>query len=355
MGRTDGKTEKATPERRREARSEGTVARSQEVGTAVALLGAALTLRVAGPTLVGTATTETRGLLAAASGDLAQVDLVGPALRMLGALAGPFLGISVLLAIVAGTAQVGLKVTPKAAKPKLSHLSPKKGLEKFKPAAAGWELTRTAIKIGMLAVVVWGPVSAWMGTLGRPRTADAALADLFGQVWTVLVRCVLLAVVVAAADYAWNRWRTEKQLRMSKEDIKQEHKNREGDPHVKGQRRRRQQELSRNRMLADVATADVVVVNPTHIAVALRYRDGDPAPRVVARGADHVAARIRREAHRHGIPVTEDVPTARALYRQCKVGQVVPSALFEAVAIVLAIAWRRSGRVPVGSTRAGAA
>lgn len=132
---------------------------------------------------------------------------------------------------------------------------------------------------------------------------------------------------------------------MSMQEVKQEHKDSEGDPLVKSQRRRRAVELSRNRMLRDVALADVVITNPTHFAVALRYADGEGAPRVVAKGADKLAAKIRGLAHRHGVLVTENKPLARALYRRCKVGHYVPAALYEAVAVVLAVAYRRRGRV----------
>jgi flagellar biosynthetic protein FlhB len=170
---------------------------------------------------------------------------------------------------------------------------------------------------------------------------------------TVITRALLLAVLIAGADYAYQKWRTDKQLKMSKDDVKREHKNTEGDPHIKGQRRRRQQEMSRNRMLGSVATADVVVTNPTHFAVALGYAPGDPAPRVLAKGTNRLALKIRREAHRNGVPVHEDRPTARALYRQVRIGGYVPASLFEAVAVVLAVAYRRTGRVP--TTRQSAA
>jgi flagellar biosynthetic protein FlhB len=143
------------------------------------------------------------------------------------------------------------------------------------------------------------------------------------------------------ADYLVTRVRTKRSLRMTRRELLQEHKEMEGDPLVRMQRRRRHRELSRNRMIADVATADVVITNPTHLAVALRYRPGEPAPRVVAKGAGRLAQRIRRVAYRHGILVREDPPLARAIYGRCRVGQFIPPALYEAVAIVLAVAYRR--------------
>lgn len=352
MGRHDGKTEKATPQRRREARREGTVARSQEVGTAMALLAAAGVLRLLGPHGIRTAAGEFRSLLGTPviDGVLPSERLVAAAGRLAAALMGPLLAGGVLAAILAGVVQVGFRVTPATIKPKLSNLSPRKGLEKLKPATAGWELARMLLKLGLLLGVAWGPLTAWRHDTAA-RSLDDGVAHLLGEIWTLLVRVVALAVVLAAADYAHARWKTNRQLRMSKQDLKQEHRNSEGDPQLRARRRQRAQELSRNRMLGDVVTADAVVTNPTHLAVALRYGRDDGAPRVVAKGADRLAARIRAEAHRHGVPLTEDKPLARAIYREVDVGQYVPAALYEAVAAVLATAYRRSGRLPAGLVR----
>ncbi|HVL99742.1 MAG TPA: EscU/YscU/HrcU family type III secretion system export apparatus switch protein [Egibacteraceae bacterium] len=347
MGRFDGKTEKATPQRRQKARREGTVARSQEVGVAVSLVAAAVVLRVFGGRGFEVLREETRLLLAVPSTgavDLAAV--AGSGTRMALALGGPPLVAGVVAALAAGFGQVGFRLTPRAAKPKLSHLSPKKGLQRLKPSRAGWELIRTTLKLGLLLAIVWAPLQGWATELAADRGLDGGLAATLDQTWGVVIRAVLLATVIAAADYGWNRHRTAKELRMSKDEVRREYKDAEGDPLMRAQRKRRHSELSRNRMLRDVATADVVVTNPTHLAVALRYADGEAAPRVVARGADRLAAKIRAEAYRHGVTVTEDRPLARALFRRCKAGQYVPAALYEAVAVVLALAYRRRGIVP---------
>lgn len=347
MGRFDGKTEKATPQRRKKARSEGTVARSQEVGVAASLLVAAVSLRVFGGHGIEVLRAETRMLLANPFHDAVQLsELGGVAARMALALGGPLLAAATAAAVVAGVAQVGIRLTPKAAKPKLSHLSPKKGLQRLKPSKAGWELVRTTLKLGLLLFIVWAPLRDWSTHMADGQSLDAGLTATLGQTWTVVGRAVALATVIAAADYAWNRHRTGKEMRMSKDEVRREYKDSEGDPLIRAMRRRRQSELSRNRMLRDIAFADVVVTNPTHLAVALRYAEGEAAPRVVAKGADHLAAKIRAEAYRHGVTVTEDKPLARALYRACKPGQYVPAALYEAVAVVLALAYRRRGIVP---------
>jgi flagellar biosynthesis protein FlhB len=355
LSRSD-KTEQATPQKRREARKEGTVAKSQEIGVAASLLAGALTLRVALPPAADTVMEETRRMLTFPVGGEVPLALLGETVGRMGiATVGPFLAAGTLAAVVAGVAQVGFKPTPKAALPKLKHLSLKRGISRFKPATASWELVRSVLKLGCLALLVWAPLQEWRRELASTRGLEASLERLVDQSWGFLLRVVLLAAVIGAADYAFNRWKTNRDLRMSKEDVKREHKSSEGDPLVKGQRRRRMAELSRNRMLGDVAGADVVVVNPTHLAIALRYGQDDLAPKVVARGADHLAAKIRREASRVGVPITHDVPLARALYRQCQLGQHVPAALYEAVAVVLAFAYRRRNAIPAHALTGSAA
>lgn len=350
MAGKDGKTEKPTARRRKQARDEGQVARSAEVPVLVSLLGGALVARMALPGAIDTVATETRGLFATLSPtDTVGAGVVDSVVRMTAAVIVPFAAVAVVGALVGGFAQVGFRLSPKAARPKLSNLSPKKGLQRFKPSTAGWELARTAIKLGLLVAVVWGPLASLTDELSSVRSLDAGLGVVAGAMWTLLVRGVLVALVVAAADYAVTRRKTETQLKMSKDEVKREHKDQEGDPMVRAQRRRRAAELSRNRMLRDVGSADVVLVNPTELAVALRYEPGSAAPRVVARGADHVAARIRREARRHGVPVMADVPLCRAIYRRCRLGDPIPATLFEAVAVVLAWAYRRTGRAPNGA------
>lgn len=344
MGRFDGKTEKATPKRRRDAQRKGQVARSAEVGVAlslVAMVGAVQVLR-GGAAALGDQARVLFGL--SPTGELPADVLVSTTAGSLLAMVAPVAGLAVVAALVAGVGQTSGKIAPEALKPKLSNLSPKKGLQRLKPATAGWELVRTTVKLGALTVLLWGPVTSMGGELLRARDLGSGLERTFAQATAMLWRATLLAVVLAGADYAWNRRKNEREMKMSKEDVKQEHKDSEGDPQIKAQRRRRAQEMSRNRMLRDVTTADVVVTNPTHLAVALRYVDGEPAPRVVAKGADHLAAKIRKRARHHGVLVTEDKPLARALYRTCKVGQHVPVALYEAVAMVLAVAYRRRGR-----------
>lgn len=346
MSAKDGKSEKATPQRKKKARDEGQVARSQEVAVATSFLALVGVLAIGGRSMVD----RTMGELSATLAGIGSADALnasGPqAASLFLTLAGPFMAAAVIAGIVAGASQVGFKFNGKLAKPKLKNLSPKKGLEKLKPKPATWELVRSVIKLAAVAAVVWPTISAWRDHLANDRTLAGAIERLTGAYGGVIVRAALLALVIAAADFVYQKKTNDTKMKMSMQDIKREFRDSEGDPHQRAARRRRASEMSRNRMMSDVATADVLVTNPTHLVVALRYDPAEGAPRVIAKGADEIADRLKAIARRNGVPITPDLPLARALYRQCKVGQHVPAALYEAVAVVLAMAYRRTGRSP---------
>ena len=344
------KTEKATPQRKKKARDEGQVARSQEVAVAGSFLAMIGVLAAGGSAMVDRAIGDITATLMLATSDDALAGMPSLALNLFMTLAGPFLAAVVITGIAAGVAQVGVKFNGKLLKPKAKNLSPKKGLERFKPKQAAWELTKTVLKLSAVVAVVYPTISAWRDHLANDRTLAGAIDRLTTAYGGIIMRAALLALVIAALDFTFQKFKTNKKMMMSRRDIKREHRDSEGDPHQKAARKARQQEFSRNRMVADVATADVVLTNPTHLVVALRYDPDEAAPRVVAKGADHIAEKLKAVARRNGVPVTPDVPLARALFRQCKVGQYVPADLYHAVAVVLASAYRRSGRGP-GSRR----
>jgi len=339
------RTEKPTPRKLREARREGRIAKSQEVAVAASMVSALIALRAFGPGAARSVVEDTRLILGLAGSNPSSAAIRSLALEMLMTGILPALAVSVAIGTAAAVAQVGFVYAPKAAKPKLSNISPKKGLQRFKPGVAGWELGRNALKIGLLVAVTWEPVTSGMTRIAATRSLGRSLSEVGAMIGAVLLRAALLALFVALADYAMNRIRTTKQLKMTRQEVKQEAKDAEGDPHIRAQRRKRATEMSRNRII-NVATADVVVTNPTHYAVAIAYRPPEPAPRVVAKGTDGRARRIRKEAYRHGIPVIEHRPLARALYRKAKVGMFIPTVLYEATAVVLAAAYRRTRRRP---------
>ena len=330
-----------TPRRKREFKSEGKVARSQDVGAALSLIGAVLLFRVLGPIIVDPILSGTRAILGSANMGLASPALAEEIPSMFAAILIPVLVVSVVLGLVANIGQVGFVYSPKAIKPKLSKISPKQGVQRFAPSKMAWELGRLFLKLALLAVIVIGPIRELATSVTTLRGLSGWLPNFGGVISSLLMRAAALAAVIAAADYAYNRYKHMSSIKMTREEIKKETKDSEGDALLRSARRTRAGDLSRNRMIYDVGAADVGLVNPVRFAVALKYLDGEIAPRVVAKGAGKMARRIRTEAYRNAVPVRRDPPLARALYRRCHVGQLIPSELYEAVAVVLAAVLRR--------------
>lgn len=342
MGRNDGRTEDPTPRRLKEARDEGQIPRSQEVGVAASLVAALIVGLAVGPSIWRMWQVEMATLLGldTSGGDLRTL-VPSIAARMLLAVVAPFAFAAVVAGVGANAVQVGVQLRRKAAKPKLSRISPRNGLNRLKPSTSLWELVRTAGKLGLVAAVVWLPLTSWRDQVQLGWNFDSGVAATGDILATIFVRVIGVAALVAAADYLWNRRKTMRDLRMTKDEVRREMKDMMGDPMLRGRRAERARQLSRNRMLAGVAQADVVITNPTHLAIALKYTPPDPAPRVIAKGSDAAAARIQVEARRHGVMVTQNIPLARALFRRSRIGDFVPQALFEAVAVVLATVYRR--------------
>lgn len=354
MSRNDGKTEQPTPRRIQQARDEGQIARSQEVGVAVSLVAALLVGLAVGPTMWSVWQVRMATLLSLdVTGGSPRALVTSAAAQMMLVVVAPFAFASVLAGVTGSVVQVGAQIKPKAARPKLSRAAPKAGLQRLKPSTSLWELGRTAIKLAFVTAAVWSPLMSWQSHIERGWTFQSGLAATGDILATIFVRVIAVAAVVAVADYVWNRRKLLRDLRMTKDEVRREMKDQMGDPMLRSRRSERARQLSRNRMLAGVSQADVVITNPTHLAVALKYVPSEPAPRVVAKGADSAAFKIRAEARRHGILVTEDVPLARALFRRVRQGDYVPQALFEAVAVVLATVYRRRAALGASTAAAG--
>jgi flagellar biosynthetic protein FlhB len=212
------------------------------------------------------------------------------------------------------------------------------GLKKMLGTQSLWEGSKALIKTTVLGAVLYFSVKDLVPVLmtAGQLPLGALLSIVQDAVMTLIRYASAAGIVMAAADYFVVKKRSMKQIKMSKEDIKQEHKQSEGDPHVKGQIRQRQMAMARNRQMADVPKADVVLVNPTHVAVALRYDPAKGAPRVLAKGQGAIATKIRDLATEHRIPMVQDVPLARALHGSCEIGQEIPAEFYGAVAKVLA-------------------
>lgn len=339
--RRDQRTEQPTQKRRRKLRRDGRVARSQDIGSAVALVGLAATLRFLLPPMGSAMMSMSHDVLSSLSngpdGELLRSIVVPATIAVL----VPPMVISLGLALVAGFGQTGFALSPGALKPKWSRISPRQGAEKFKPTALLFESLRTILKIGALVAVLWIPLAGVTDRAPGTSSLGEWVSYSRDSMWTVLLWSTALAAVIAAIDYGYNRRKLIVDSRMTRQEVRDEQKDTDGDPLLRGARRARARELSRNRMLSEVGSADVLLVNPIRFAVALTYVESEGAPRVVARGAGKFALKLRQEAYRHGVPVRQDVPLTRALYRRCRVGQFVPAELYEAVAVVLAAVYRR--------------
>ena len=341
------KTEPATPRRRQEARKRGQVARSNEANSAIILLISLLTIKYAGPLMLermGSLTS--RYLSSFPKADLTaasvQTGLVQILLDMAVVL-GPLLAAVFVAGIVSNAAQVGLVFSGEPLVPQASRLNPIGGIARMFSTRSAVELAKALAKIGIVGYIVYAFVMAEyptvVGLIGcDPREIASGMGAL---IYRLLFKAGMALLVIAAIDYAFQRHQNEKQLRMTKEEVKEDYKRSEGDPLVKSKIRQRQRQMAMNRMMQSVPTADVVVTNPTHFAVALKYdSDEMTAPIVVAKGKQLVAQRIKELAAEHGIPMVENVQLARALYKSVEVGDEVPAVLYQAVAEILAYVYR---------------
>lgn len=335
------KTEKPTEQKKKQARKDGSNSpRTPDLGAWVAMLAASFML----PMGMEAALERARSLLTQVPAIIDRPDLklatgmLSDALIGIAMAVGPLAITMMLLGLGAAGAQGGIHVATKLFIPKFSRLNPAPGLKRMFGPQSLWEGAKAAIKTGVLGVVLYITVKDLVPALMTAGQLPlGSLLSLVTDAVLALIRSAAAAgLVMAAADYAVVRRRSDKKLKMSKQDIKDEHKKSEGDPHVKGQIRSKQMAMARSRMMSDLPQADVVMVNPTHVAVALRYDPAKGAPRVVAKGAGAVAAKIREVAAEHRIPMVQDVPLARALHKSCEVGQEIPAEFYGAVAKVLA-------------------
>jgi flagellar biosynthetic protein FlhB len=342
------RTEDPTPQRLKKARKDGQIPRTQELGTWAGAAAASFLL----PMLVGNAFDEVGRMFVQVGVvvDDPEVEkvtaLLGQALETFVTVALPMAVALMVVGVAASAAQGGVTVSSKPVKPTLKKLNPLPGIKRMFGGHGLWEAAKAVIKTAALGtVVVVTSDKAQQLVSASGALPLSAVTATFTDSAVLMIRVVAVTgLVIAVADYVVVRRQTMKQLKMTKYEIQQEHKNSEGDPHVKAQRRATQMAMSRNRMMAEVATADVLLVNPTHVAVALKYEADRGAPRVVAKGADEVAAKLRERAAEARVPLVQDVPLARALHASCEIGQEVPAQLFTAVARVLAFVMQLSAR-----------
>jgi flagellar biosynthetic protein FlhB len=349
------RTEEPTPKRREEARADGRIPQSAEISAATVLLAALLaTWRSGDGALTALRESMRRSLFGVTKLDLtpAQLgDVLHGMLRDLGSVVVPILATTAVAGFVATVAQIGLQFHGKRLLPDASKMSPASGLQRIFSSKGLFDLMKAIVKIVLVAWLSWKLIGASHGNIialsgASPRElmaiAGREVARLVGWITGVLV-------VLAAIDYGWQRRQHHQSLRMSRSEVKDEARQSEGDPKIKARLKRSYQELVKTRSLADVPTADVIITNPVHLAVALKYVPGQMgAPRVVAKGAEGMAQRIKEIARQHGVPIMERRSLARAIFRSVPVGGEIPATLYRAVAEILAYIYglrqRRVGR-----------
>ena len=345
------KTEKATPKRKEEARKKGQVARSADLNGAVVLLAGLLVLKALGGRTFEEVEASMVDILALmATPDVVSEEglptLFGLVLRTIGLAVAPIAFGCMVAGVAVSVAQVGFKPSGMVLKPDFKKLDPLKGAKNIFGQHALFESIKTVLKFvfvgGIAALAVFPALPELAALVGYPPAEIGA--RLVDEISSIAIRAVAAYLVIAAADLIWQRYRYEKQLKMSMQEIKEEMKSMSLPAEVRGAIRRRQMQAARNRMMADVPHADVVVTNPTQFAVALKYDGAKVAPEVVAKGKDLIAMQIRRLAEENGVPVIADPPLARSLHESVEVGHEIPADFYEAVAQLLAFVYRVAGR-----------
>jgi len=345
------RTEQATPRRREEARKRGEVARSAELAAAAALLGALLGLRLGWHGAVASAAEMIRLCLRSAGlwplTIQSTPELLQLALHHSAEMLMPAAALACAAATAVNLAQGGLAITPYPLAPRWRRISVSEGFRRMFSLRGYFAVLRCLVKLAAVAVVTFCYLrSRWELVLGLAQQSALGAGQGMGALlWGLLIRVAGVLLAVALADYLFQRHQHEKNLRMTRHELREEHKHTEGDPLLRARLRERQRALARHRMLQAVKKATVVVVNPVEVAVALRYEvERTPAPVVVAKGQRLMAGRIRSEAEKHGVPIIPNPDLARALYRSVPVGRQIPPELYQAVAEIIAFIYRLTGR-----------
>lgn len=340
----ESKTEKATPKKRRDERNKGNVMMSKDVTSVATLMGMLVMLRLM------------RGVVPERAEDIfttcftfIKTTEVGAAPYMLrplfyrclmtvAAIAGPFLLMTITITVVVTFWQTKLLITTEPLKPKLSRLNPLQGFKRLFSLRSVIELLKNLLKIGILLYLIYSYFRNVAVTFARflDMEIGQACSLLFDDIFNLILRVIIAFIAIAAADYLYQHWDYEKKLMMSKQEVKEEYKQTEGDPQVKGKIKQIQRQRAQQRMMQQVPKSDVVIRNPTHVAVALRYRpDEDEAPVVMAMGLDELALRIVRVAEENNVAIVENVQLARSLYAGVELNRQIPPEFYEPVAEIL--------------------
>ena len=348
------RTEKATPKKRKDARERGQVRKSTELVTAIMLLALFGALRFLGPSIWERMGALTKSVLTGQyfSGEvlcasdiprlLAQVSLDFAWMIL------PLLAVALVVGVASNLLQVGFLFSTKALQPKMNRLNPLSGLKRMFSIHTLYELAKSILKVILIGVIAYNQYLAAVDQFSA--SAQMAPAEAIKIIWLLItdmgLRIGIALLLLSGLDYFYQWWKYEKDLRMTKYEVKLEYKQQEGDPQVKGRIKQKQRQMAMMRMMQAVPEADVVITNPTHYAVALKYDETKaPAPLVTAKGQDFVAQKIKEVAREHGVEIVENKAVAQGLYALCEIGSEVPFELYQAVAEVLAYVYKlRKGK-----------
>ncbi|HEX3802947.1 MAG TPA: flagellar biosynthesis protein FlhB [Solirubrobacteraceae bacterium] len=350
------KTERATPKRRDQARQRGQVGRSTDLNSAGVLLAGLVGVLLMGPKVLDAAANAMTDIFEQISRPHNVVSgaglhgLVTLTEKTLLKTVGPIAGLCVLAGVTLNLLQVGFRFTPQVLQPRFGALNPVSGFKNLFSSRTTFNLVKDLFKVtivgGLVAIALIPDIMHVGASVGTTPYGLGLLMKSGTK--AIAMRAVAAYLLIGIADYVWQRYRFEKSIKMTKQEVKEENKQKDLPPEVKRALRRRQFQAARARMMAAVPRADVVVTNPTHYAIALEYDGEHPAPIVIAKGKDHVAAQIRRIAEENGVPLVPDPPLARELYRAVELDKMIPAELYAAVAQVLAFVYRMAARKRVG-------
>ncbi|MEA4883662.1 MAG: flagellar biosynthesis protein FlhB [Clostridia bacterium] len=343
----EDRTEQATPRRREESRKKGQVARSAELSAALNFIVCLYVLQssfsFASRTLASFMSASMSGLAMADLSDAASLSILGNALITVLMAAAPIVLAAMITGVAASVAQVGLLLTPQAFTPQLSRIDPLAGFGRMFSKRAVVEMLKAVAKAIVIGYFGYTGLRARMPDLVMAASMDLGegLATAGNTAMYVGTHMAIPLLTLGAIDYAYQKIELERNLRMTKQELKEELRQQEGDPLIRSRIRQRQRQIATRRMMQDVKTADVVVTNPTHYAVAVKYdQEKMNAPRVVAKGQRLIALRIREIAQEAGVPIVENPPVAQALYHSVEIGREVPPELYRAVAEILAFVFK---------------
>ncbi|MDP4093814.1 MAG: flagellar biosynthesis protein FlhB [Bacillota bacterium] len=351
------RTEKATPKKRKEAREKGQVLKSREITSAMLLLAIFVSVRLFGGYIYNEIAVFLKNLLTnyANTSNSFTISTVAIVFGQIGTVlfktTAPILGIALITALMVEYAQVGFLFTVKTLGFKFNRINPISGFKRVFSMRSVVELLKSIIKIIIVAFVAYSYIQSETRNILNLMNLDVMSVAIYigTTALNVAIRICIVLIILAAFDYGYQWWDFEKGLKMTKQEVKEEYKQLEGNPEIKSKIRQKQRQISMRRMLQDVPKADVVITNPTHFAVAVKYDEKvSAAPVVIAKGQDFIAMRIKEVARENNVEIVENRPLARTLYDTVDIGKAIPPELYQAVAEVLAFVYSLKGKGKAG-------